>query len=135
MMKIVSIVAFIVVVVFTSQLTAYSSSIKSSRNKEIRHSKIRKSDPVYRLRWKEQTKTTTSGSETHTNKIIVNDSVCYNYRKGSIEYRGCRKQARKHFRKKCKFFKEKYRSTQSPYDEEYKIKRDMFCLAGSNFQP
>lgn len=134
-MKFVSIVALTAAVIFTSQLPAYSSSLKASRNKAVRHTKIRNSDPVYQLRWKEQTKTTRSDGETHIKKRILNDSVCYNYREGSIEYRGCRKQARKHFRDRCKFFKEKYRSTKKPYDEEYKVKRDMFCLAGSNFQP
>lgn len=121
--------------IFSIPTASQSSSWQKSNQKTIRHYKFKKSDPVYQLRWKEQTKTTTSGGETYVKKKNLNGSVCYNYPEGSIEYRGCRHQARKHFRDKCDFYKEKYQSTKRPYNEEYKLNRDMFCLAGSNFQP
>ena len=121
--------------IFLIPTISQSSNWQYSKQKTIRHYKLKKSDPVYHLRWKEQTKTMTSGSEVYIKKRILNDSVCYNYPEGSIEYRGCRRQARKHFREKCDFYKDKYRSTKKPYNEDYKVNRDMFCSAGSSFQP
>ncbi len=43
----------------------------------------------YRVKWKES-----------EGKIIYS-SVCYNYKKGSIDFRGCRKQALRYFKQKC----------------------------------
>lgn len=114
---------------------SFAVSWQPQQDKTIRNYRIQKSEPVYFPSWKEETKTTRSGGEVYVKKRIVNESVCFNYPEGSIEYRGCRKQARELFREKCDFYKEKYRSTKSPYNEDYKVEKDMFCTAGSTFQP
>jgi len=36
------------------------------------------------------------------NDTIIYKSVCYNYKKGSLDYRDCRNKAAKIFKKKCK---------------------------------
>lgn len=46
-------------------------------------------ETVYRVKWKER-----------EGKIIYS-SVCYNYKKGSVDFRGCRKQAQRFFKQQC----------------------------------
>lgn len=55
---------------------------------------------------------------------IDNNSLCSNYRRGSIEYRTCRKGAREWLKGRC-------RSDRNMSDEW----RTMYCFSGSNFRP
>lgn len=65
---------------------------------------------------------------------IAHDSVCYNIKYGSIEYRKCRKQAKAYFKKQCRNYSEKYRDAKYPYRLEYEKQKSKFCLAARTFQ-
>lgn len=58
------------------------------------------------------------------NNEIDSTSVCLNYRRGSIEYRECRKGAKQWFKDQC-------RSASSPSDAT----RRRYCSAASSFSP
>lgn len=77
----------------------------------------------YSVRWKER-----SGE-------IVHDSVCYNYPEGSIEYRGCRVQAKRYFTQQCRSLTEKYEKTRAPYNRTYAPDRKKFCYSADAFFP
>ncbi len=51
-------------------------------------------------------------------------SVCTNYRKGSIEYRECRKGAKQWFKSQCEY-----------YRQDSSVLRDRYCSAASGFSP
>ena len=57
------------------------------------------------------------------NSQIDNTTFCTNYRRGSLEYRGCRKAAREWLQRQC-------RSDQ--HNDEW---RGMYCFAGNSFRP
>ncbi|MGB0468832.1 MAG: hypothetical protein ACPGF7_15065 [Pontibacterium sp.] len=77
----------------------------------------------YTLKWKEK------------NQRIVHRSVCYTYAEGSIPYRGCRVQAKRHFTERCRFFRAKYDKIKAPYNRPYRKKRDKFCYSADAFFP
>lgn len=77
----------------------------------------------YAIKWQER-----------SNRILF-DSVCYNYAEGSIPYRRCRAQAKKHFTQQCRLLSDKYSKTRSPYNQKYKVKRDKFCQAADRYYP
>lgn len=52
------------------------------------------------------------------NKLIDFESVCYNYKKGSIKYRECRNHAASIFKERCR-----------------KTKSEKFCHANYHFKP
>lgn len=57
------------------------------------------------------------------NSEIDNSTFCTNYRRGSIEYRGCRKAAREWLQGQCRS------------DEHEGEWHEMYCFAGSSFRP
>lgn len=65
-------------------------------------------DENYVIRWKER------------NGEIIYETVCSNYKKGSIIYRNCRAGAQQYFREKC---------------HNSDDKRNKFCTAESNYNP
>lgn len=75
----------------------------------------------YKLYWRER------------NGEIVLSSVCDNYRYGSIAYRGCRAQAKKHFKSKCRTYRLKEENAGGALRERYHLKRQRFCRAASQF--
>lgn len=77
----------------------------------------------YTIKWQER-----------SNRVLF-DSVCYTYPEGSIPYRRCRAQAKKHFTQQCRVFSEKYSQTRAPYNKTYKKKRDKFCHAADRYFP
>jgi hypothetical protein len=63
---------------------------------------------------------------------IEDSSVCANYRRGSIEYRECRKGAKVYFREKCREW-----STRAGKDrsDSSKAIEQRFCSTGDGFNP
>ncbi|RRJ85210.1 hypothetical protein [Aestuariirhabdus litorea] len=66
---------------------------------------------------------------------IVPRSVCYNYRRGSIEYRRCRVEAKQRFRQRCQEYGDKVENTQYPYNLDDQRKQRMYCTAARSFNP
>ncbi len=64
------------------------------------------------------------------NKIDYN-AVCSNYKRGSVENRGCRRQAQHYFRDQC----HKYGSFDIEKTRHNLTKKKMYCLAKSQFNP
>jgi hypothetical protein len=58
---------------------------------------------------------------------IIHSTVCYNYKPGSIDYRRCRSQAKKHFKAQCKYYKSN--------SSDSKDSRVKFCSAANSFNP
>ncbi|MGI9278415.1 MAG: hypothetical protein ACR2PX_02155 [Endozoicomonas sp.] len=71
----------------------------------------------------------------YTGKKIDYKSVCSNYTKGSTEYRGCRGQAQGYFKDQCTDYRKRYRMASSSSKKDVAKKRDMYCLAKSQFNP
>ena len=85
-------------------------------------------DKIYTPQWK--TETTQQNGKVVRKKILI-DSVCYNYPAGSIDYRECRQQADTYFAEKCADLEHRYKTTKSPYNQEYRIDMESFCRAQS----
>lgn len=77
--------------------------------------------PHYKLYWR------TRGGE------IVLSSVCDNYGYGSIDYRGCRAQAKHFFERQCTRYQDKERHSSDVIQARYRRKRQRFCHAASAF--
>lgn len=67
------------------------------------------------------------------NGEIVLSSVCDNYRYGSIDYRGCRAQAKQHFKSQCRSYRHKEENAGGALRKRYQGKRQRFCRAASQF--
>lgn len=74
-----------------------------------------KPEKTYQIKWNED-----SGK-------IIHSSVCYNYKSGSIDFRRCRSQAKKHFKTQCKYYQS------NPNDSQGN--RVKFCGAAHSFNP
>lgn len=66
------------------------------------------------------------------NNRIDGSSVCSNHRKGSIDYRECRKAAKVHFREQCRAWQNS--SSRNP-DEHSKQMEHRYCSAANGFSP
>ncbi len=66
------------------------------------------------------------------NNYIDSTSVCANHRRGSIDYRECRKAAKQHFHEECKSWRARYDSDRSDRSDRMKQR---FCSASSSFSP
>ncbi|WP_155901612.1 hypothetical protein [Mariprofundus ferrooxydans] len=67
------------------------------------------------IRWKE------------SQGMIVHSSVCYNHIYGSVEYRGCRSNAKNLFKEKCAQYQKMGSSA--------KGLKDKFCFSARNYNP
>lgn len=63
---------------------------------------------------------------------IDDRSVCANYRRGSIEYRECRKGAKQYFHEECRAWRARYDNDRKPNSDRMKIR---YCSAATNFNP
>lgn len=78
------------------------------------------------------------GKRTYAAEWAINDnriegsSVCTNYRRGSIEYRECRKGAKVYFREKCREWGKRSGTDRS---DSSKAIEQRFCSAGEGFNP
>ncbi|MFK4072377.1 hypothetical protein ACI2KX_01555 [Ectopseudomonas khazarica] len=66
------------------------------------------------------------------NNYIDGSSVCANHRRGSIDYRECRKAAKQHFHEECKTWRAKYDSDRKAHSDRMKTR---YCSAASSFNP
>ncbi len=82
--------------------------------------------------WQWDGKRTYAAQWSITDNRIEGGSVCANYRRGSIEYRECRKGAKVYFREKCREWGT--RRSQQGSDASQAIEQ-RFCSAGDGFNP
>jgi hypothetical protein len=66
------------------------------------------------------------------NNYIDGASVCANHRRGSIDYRECRKGAKQHFHEECRTWRARYDSDRKTSSDRMKIR---YCSAASSFNP
>ncbi|MGE8504673.1 MAG: hypothetical protein ACN6P1_20855 [Pseudomonas sp.] len=66
------------------------------------------------------------------NNYIEGTSVCANHRRGSIDYRECRKGAKQFFKEQCKGWSDRYKSDRKAWSDRMKQR---YCSAASNFNP
>jgi len=66
------------------------------------------------------------------NNYIDGTSVCRNHRRGSIDYRECRKAAKQHFHEQCQLWRARYDSDRKEMSDRMKTR---YCGAASNFNP
>lgn len=66
------------------------------------------------------------------NNYIDDTSVCANHRRGSIDFRECRKGAKQFFKEQCKGWDERYQSDRKPWSDRMKQR---YCSAASSFNP
>jgi hypothetical protein len=66
------------------------------------------------------------------NNYIDSSSVCANHRKGSIDYRECRKAAKQHFHEECRTWRARYDGGRKDHSDRMKKR---YCSASSSFSP
>ncbi|WP_405120777.1 hypothetical protein [Pseudomonas leptonychotis] len=66
------------------------------------------------------------------NNYIDGGSVCANHRKGSIDYRECRKAAKQYYHEECKSWRARYGNDRKDYSDQMKQR---YCSASSSFNP
>lgn len=66
------------------------------------------------------------------NNYIDGTSVCANHRRGSIDYRECRKAAKQHFHEECKTWRARYDRDRKTSSDRMKTR---YCSAASSFNP
>ncbi|WP_028630755.1 hypothetical protein [Metapseudomonas resinovorans] len=69
---------------------------------------------------------------TIVNNYIDGSSVCGNHRRGSIDYRECRKGAKQFFKDECRAWGVRYQSDRTLQSDGMK---ERYCSAASNFSP
>lgn len=63
---------------------------------------------------------------------IDGTSVCENHRRGSIDYRECRKAAKQHFHEECRTWRARFDSDRKDHSE---LMKNRYCGAASSFNP
>ena len=63
---------------------------------------------------------------------IDGTSVCGNHRRGSIDYRECRKAAKQHFHEQCRTWRARFDGDRKDHSERMRIR---YCGAASSFSP
>lgn len=66
------------------------------------------------------------------NNYIDGTSVCANHRRGSIDYRECRKAAKQHFHEQCRGWRARFDSDRKDHSDRMKTR---YCGAASSFNP
>ncbi|OEC35168.1 hypothetical protein SAMN05216600_116115 [Pseudomonas cuatrocienegasensis] len=66
------------------------------------------------------------------NNQIDGSSVCANHRRGSIEYRECRKAAKQYYHEECRSWRAKYQHDRKDNSERM---RQRYCSAANSFSP
>ncbi|BGD51749.1 hypothetical protein BH591_27235 [Pseudomonas aeruginosa] len=66
------------------------------------------------------------------NNYIDGGSVCGNHRRGSIEYRECRKGAKQHFKNECRLWSDRWQSSREVRSDRMKQR---YCSAADSFSP
>lgn len=63
---------------------------------------------------------------------IDSTSVCANHRRGSIDYRECRKAAKQHYHEECRTWRARYDNDRKDHSDRMKQR---YCSAASSFSP
>jgi len=66
------------------------------------------------------------------NNRIDGRSVCANHRKGSIDYRECRKAAKQHYHEECRAWRARYDNDRKDHSN---LMKQRYCSAASGFSP
>lgn len=66
------------------------------------------------------------------NNHIDGTTVCANHKRGSIDYRECRKAAKQHYHEECRTWRARYDNDRK--DRSDKL-RERYCVAASSFSP
>ncbi|ENQ0963562.1 TPA: hypothetical protein ACXI8Y_001448 [Pseudomonas aeruginosa] len=66
------------------------------------------------------------------NNYIDGHSVCANHRRGSIDYRECRKAAKQNFHEQCRIWRARYDNDRKVSSDRMKTR---YCTAASSFNP
>ncbi|SFP09762.1 hypothetical protein SAMN05216190_1054 [Pseudomonas borbori] len=66
------------------------------------------------------------------NNYIDSSSVCANHRKGSIDYRECRKAAKQYYHEECRTWRARYDNDRKDHSDRMKQR---YCSAASSFSP
>ncbi|MDH4870988.1 hypothetical protein [Pseudomonas sp. BN515] len=69
---------------------------------------------------------------TIVNNYIDGGSVCGNHKRGSIDYRECRKGAKQFFKDECRAWGERWQSDREPRSDRIKQR---YCSAANSFSP
>lgn len=69
---------------------------------------------------------------TIVNNYIDGGSVCGNHKRGSIDYRECRKGAKQFFKDECRVWGGRWQNNREPLSDRMKQR---YCSAASNFNP
>ncbi|WP_220813083.1 hypothetical protein [Pseudomonas paralcaligenes] len=67
-----------------------------------------------------------------TNNYIDGGTVCSNHKRGSIDYRECRKGAKQYFHEQCRVWRDRYDSDRENHSHRM---RQRYCSAASSFSP
>jgi len=66
------------------------------------------------------------------NNYIDGTTVCANHRRGSIDYRECRKAAKQHYHEECRAWRARYGNDRSDHSD---LMKQRYCSAASSFSP
>ncbi|HHU4152816.1 TPA: hypothetical protein ACUB7F_006759 [Pseudomonas aeruginosa] len=66
------------------------------------------------------------------NNYIDGSSVCANHRRGSIDFRECRKAAKQYFHEQCRIWRARYENDRKVSSDRMKTR---YCTATSSFNP
>jgi hypothetical protein len=66
------------------------------------------------------------------NNYIDSTSVCANHRRGSIDYRECRKAAKQHYHEECSEWRARYGNDRKDHSD---LMKQRYCSASSSFSP
>lgn len=113
--------------VSASYMAKYKAGQQPARTKRLTENNVERATV-----WQWDGKRTYAAEWAINNNRIDSSSVCANYRRGSIEFRECRKGAKVYFREKCRewsTYTEKNRS------EASEARKQRFCSAGEGFNP
>lgn len=69
---------------------------------------------------------------TYSNNRIDGRSVCLNHKRGSVDYRECRKAAKQYYHEECRAWQARYDNDRKDHSDRMKQR---YCSASSSFSP
>ena len=115
---------------------SYMAKYKAEQQQPARSKRIIAYNVERATVWQWDGKRTYVAEWTINNNRIDGSTVCTNYRRGSIEYRECRKGAKVYFREKCREEGQlRSRKAGSNNSNNSEAVEQRFCSAGEGFNP
>lgn len=111
---------------------SYMAKYKSEQQQPPRTKRITANNVERATVWQWDGKRTYAAEWTINNNRIDGTSVCANYRRGSIEYRECRKGAKVYFREKCREWAQRRDRNGNNASQ---AAQERFCSASGGFNP